>query len=83
MAVLICAAQPICAWFRAVRIFPWDTLRVTKTAGVLDYRIDRTFIVKPEDVCVLALSTAPTLTPVISYSVTFIGHAQAVLGQSR
>jgi sortase A len=62
--------------FRAVRkLQVGDRLRITTLAGSFDYRVDRTFIVKPEDVYVLAPTATPTLTLVTCYPFTFIGHA--------
>jgi sortase A len=62
--------------FRAVRnLKPGDRLRLTTANDAFDYRIDRAFIVKPEDVYVLAPTSAPTLTLVTCYPFTFIGHA--------
>lgn len=62
--------------FRAVRnLKVGDSLRITTAAGVFNYRINRTFIVKPEDVYVLAPTATPTLTIVTCYPFTFIGHA--------
>jgi len=62
--------------FHAVRkLQVGDRLRITTLAGSFDYRVDRTFIVKPEDVYVLAPTATPTLTLVTCYPFTFIGHA--------
>jgi len=62
--------------FRAVRnLKPGDVLRLTDTNGSYEYRIDRAFIVNPEDVYVLDPSEEPMLTLVTCYPFTFIGHA--------
>jgi len=62
--------------FRAVRnLKPGDLLRLTDSRGHYDYRIDRTFIVNPEDVYVLDPTDTPALTLVTCYPFNFIGHA--------
>ena len=54
---------------------PGDVLRLTSTSGTYRYRVDRTFVVKPEDVYVLDPTAQPTLTLVTCYPFTFIGQA--------
>ena len=62
--------------FRPVRnLKAGDILRLTTTSGAFTYRIDRTFIVDPEDVYVLDPTDVPSLTLVTCYPFTFIGHA--------
>lgn len=62
--------------FRPVRDLERGALlRLTTSAGVFDYRVDRTFIVDPEDVYVLDPTDVPSLTLVTCYPFTFIGHA--------
>jgi sortase A len=62
--------------FRAVRnLKPGDLLRLTGAHGTYEYRINRTFIVDPQDVYVLDPTSLPTLTLVTCYPFTFIGHA--------
>jgi sortase A len=62
--------------FRAVRNLKiGEPLRLTTPAGVFEYRIERTFIVNPEDVYVLDPTSTPSLTLVTCYPFTFIGHA--------
>ena len=62
--------------FRAVRnLKPGDVLRLTSVSGSYTYRVDRTFVVNPEDVYVLDPTVDPVLTLVTCYPFTFIGQA--------
>jgi len=62
--------------FRAVRkLKPGDVLRLTSVSGTYQYRVERTFIVNPEDVYVLDSTGQPVLTLVTCYPFTFIGQA--------
>jgi sortase A len=62
--------------FRPVRnLRVGDPLRLTTASGVFDYRIEKTFIVNPEDLFVLDPTGVPSITLVTCYPFTFIGHA--------
>jgi sortase A len=62
--------------FRPVRnLKVGDSLLITTTDRVFDYRITSTLIVNPEDVYVLDPTEQPTLTLVTCYPFNFIGHA--------
>jgi sortase A len=62
--------------FRAVRhLKVGDTLRLTTGNGSFEYRVDRLFVVNPEDVYVLDPTRQPALTLVTCYPFTFIGRA--------
>jgi len=62
--------------FRAVRnLKAGDALRLTTTHGTYTYRVDRMFVVNPEDVYVLGPTAQPALTLVTCYPFTFIGQA--------
>jgi LPXTG-site transpeptidase (sortase) family protein len=62
--------------FRPVRkLAVGDTITLTTGAGRFNYRIVRTFVVKPDAVSVLDPTPTPTLTLVTCYPFTFIGHA--------
>jgi sortase A len=57
------------------RIHVGDALALTTSDRVYRYRIDKTFIVGPDDVYVLDPTDRPTLTLVTCYPFEFIGHA--------
>lgn len=62
--------------FRAVRNLKLgDVLHVRTRKGSYDYRIDRLFVVNPDDVRVLDPTGKPVLTLVTCYPFSFIGHA--------
>jgi sortase A len=62
--------------FRALRrIHDGDPLDLTTADRVYHYRIEKMFIVNPEDVYVLDPTDRPTLTLVTCYPFEFIGHA--------
>jgi sortase A len=62
--------------FRPVRrLAVGDRIALTTSAGRFDYRIVRTFVVKPDAVWVLDPTPRPSLTLVTCYPFTFIGHA--------
>lgn len=63
-------------FFRKLRdINPDDEIRITTTAGVFRYYVERTNIVNPSDVWVLNATDAPALTLVTCYPFTYIGSA--------
>jgi LPXTG-site transpeptidase (sortase) family protein len=62
--------------FRPVRkLKVGDLLRLTTTGGVFDYRVERAWVVEPDEVSVLDPTPTPALTLVTCYPFTFIGHA--------
>jgi len=62
--------------FRPVRrLKVGDTIDLTTADRVYRYRINKTFIVMPDDVYVLDPTPRPTLTLVTCYPFDFIGHA--------
>jgi LPXTG-site transpeptidase (sortase) family protein len=62
--------------FYAVRnIGVGDLLTLTTAAGVFEYKVNRTWIVEPEDVHVLDPTPRPSLTLVTCYPFNFIGNA--------
>lgn len=56
-------------------IQPDDEIRLVTTEGTLVYRVERTFVVDPEDVWVLDPTTEQALTLVTCYPFSFIGAA--------
>lgn len=56
-------------------IEPDDEIRLVTTDGSYRYRVERTDIVRPEDVWVLGSTPEPTLTLVTCYPFTYIGSA--------
>jgi sortase A len=63
-------------FFRRLRdIEPDDRIRLVTPSGRFEYRVQRTDIVSPSDVWVLAQTPAPTLTLVTCYPFTYIGSA--------
>jgi len=63
-------------FFRGLKdIRPGDRLELETLDGVQGYRIERTWIVKPEDVWVLDATSSPAITLVTCYPFYFIGSA--------
>lgn len=63
-------------FFRGLKdIRPGDRLELETLDGVQAYRIERTWIVKPEDVWVLDPTSSPAITLVTCYPFYFIGSA--------
>jgi sortase A len=63
-------------FFRGLKdIRPGDRLELETLDGVQGYRIERTWIVKPEDVWVLDSTNTPAITLVTCYPFYFIGSA--------
>jgi sortase A len=63
-------------FFRNLRhIRPGDEIRIVTTDGVMEYRVERTSIVKPGDVWVLEPTDGPVLTLITCYPFTFVGTA--------
>jgi sortase A len=62
--------------FRPVRkLDVGDVITLVTRTGRFQYRISRTFVVKPDRVSVLDPTVEPSLTLVTCYPFTFIGHA--------
>jgi sortase A len=63
-------------FFRGLKdIVPGDTIELTTLDGADLYRVDRTWVVDPEDVSVLDPTPEPALTLVTCYPFYFIGSA--------
>lgn len=63
-------------WFRGLRsIAVGDTVQLVTPGHVYRYRVERTQVVSPRDVWVLAPTSRPTLTLVTCYPFTWLGHA--------
>jgi LPXTG-site transpeptidase (sortase) family protein len=63
-------------FFRALKdIAPGDALDVETTAGLTHYRVERTWIVDPDNVSVLDPTTTPSVTLVTCYPFYFVGSA--------
>jgi len=63
-------------FFRRLRdIEPDDRIRLVTPSASYDYRVQRTDIVEPSDVWVLAQTTEPSLTLVTCYPFTYVGAA--------
>jgi len=63
-------------FFRRLRdIEPDDEIRLVTPEGRYRYRVQRTDIVRPEDVWILGPTEEPTLTLVTCYPFTYIGSA--------
>jgi sortase A len=63
-------------FFRRLRdIEPDDRIRLITPSGRFEYRVQRTDVVSPSDVWVLAPTPTPTLTLVTCYPFTYIGAA--------
>jgi sortase A len=63
-------------FFRRLRhIRADDEIRFTGPDGVLTYRVERTLVVRPEDVWVLDPTARPSLTLVTCYPFTYVGSA--------
>ena len=63
-------------FFRALKDIAAGDVLVLETPGSVDnYRVERTWIVGPDDVSVLDPTTAPTVTLVTCYPFYFIGSA--------
>ena len=63
-------------FFRRLRdIEPDDRIRIVTPSASYDYRVQRTDIVEPSDVWVLAHTTEPSLTLVTCYPFTYVGAA--------
>jgi len=63
-------------FFRGLKdVGPGDVIQIETTRGVATYRIERTWIVDPEDVSVLDPTPASTITLVTCYPFYFIGSA--------
>jgi sortase A len=63
-------------FFRGLKdVRPGDRLELETLDGVQGYRIERTWIVEPEDVWVLDPTNAPAITLVTCYPFYFIGSA--------
>ena len=62
--------------FRALeKIRLGDEVRVVTRRGEYHYRVKKTHIVDPDDVWVLAPTTAPTVTLITCYPFSFVGNA--------
>ena len=63
-------------FFRGLKdIVPGDTIRLDTLRGTFAYRVERTWVVKPEDVSVLEPTPVPALTLVTCYPFYFQGSA--------
>ena len=63
-------------FFRALKdVNMGDMLEIETRAGVAQYRIERSWIVDPDDVSVLDPTTAPAVTLVTCYPFYFVGSA--------
>ena len=63
-------------FFRALKdINTGDVLEIETRAGVAQYRIERSWIVDPDDVSVLDPTTVPAVTLVTCYPFYFVGSA--------
>jgi sortase A len=63
-------------FFRRLRdIEPDDEIRIVTPSGTSVYRVDRTDIVRPEDVWVLDATPTPALTLVTCYPFSYVGAA--------
>jgi sortase A len=63
-------------FFRGLKdVMPGDTIQLETHRGIDTYRIDRTWIVQPEDVSVLDPTPAGVLTLVTCYPFYFVGSA--------
>jgi sortase A len=63
-------------FFRALKdILPGDALDVETIAGLTHYRVQRIWIVDPDDVSVLDPTPAPSVTLVTCYPFYFVGSA--------
>jgi sortase A len=63
-------------FFRRLRdIEPDDEIRLVTPQGSYRYQVERTDIVRPEDVWILGPTSQPTLTLVTCYPFTYIGSA--------
>ncbi len=63
-------------FFRGLKdVKPGDAIELTTLSGQQVYRIERIFLVLPEDVSVLSPSSTPTLTLVTCFPFYFIGAA--------
>ena len=77
-------------FFRALRdVAPGDAIELESLHATEIYRIERTWIVHPDDVSVLDPTTTPSLTLVTCYPFYFVGSAperyivRAVRGETR
>jgi sortase A len=63
-------------FFRALKdIASGDTIDLETTSGILHYRVERTWIVGPDDVSVLDPTREPSVTLVTCYPFYFVGSA--------
>jgi sortase A len=63
-------------FFRALKdVNEGDLLEIETRAGVAHYRIERTWIVAPDDVSVLDPTAVPSVTLVTCYPFYFVGSA--------
>ena len=63
-------------FFRGLKdVKPGDAIELTTLSGQQVYRIERIFLVLPEDVSVLSPSSTPTLTLVTCFPFYFVGAA--------
>ena len=63
-------------FFRGLKdVEPGDTLEIETLHGTHSYRIERTWIVEPDDVSVLDPTPSPSLTLVTCYPFYFVGSA--------
>jgi sortase A len=63
-------------FFRRLRdIRPDDEIRVTTADGVFSYRVERTIVVNPKDVWVIAPTERSALTLVTCFPFTYVGSA--------
>jgi sortase A len=62
--------------FRALKhVRAGDVIELETRGGVERYRVERTWVVNPEDVSVLDPTTLPSLTLVTCYPFSFVGSA--------
>ena len=64
------------SFFRGLKdIRPGDVIELETPAGVERYRVERTWIVDPEDVSVLEPTPSPSVTLVTCYPFNYVGSA--------
>jgi sortase A len=56
-------------------ISPGDVIELDTIEGTDSYRVERTWVVRPEDVSVLDPTSTPALTLVTCYPIYFVGSA--------
>ena len=64
------------SYFRALKeIAPGDAIEIVTRTSIVSYRVERTWIVAPDDVWVLDPTPVPAVTLVTCYPFYFIGSA--------